>query len=239
MTFSLKHFILGLITLTVSLALFFLTTENNEMLDFAFCLLNFIIILSLLNNYTKKNNTILYFLVLYLVASVAPIIPLNFNYQVEFSLANFGTLLAYISLIIMICKQNSLKALLYDYKEYFVVLSLFAAFIIYYMSTIMHQSNTIKPSSYPYILDTINNVTIVILLMLSFINFLKNDSKKDLFLLVICSLFIFSDVVQIIHFYAAKYDSLFNLFSTLKLVGFIMCFYYIHLKQNILFRIAS
>lgn len=230
--------LMTLVFIVSSCLLFFVFKQDSDMASLCFCLLSFVLISVYLNN-MRHGNLFLCFLVLNFAAEFLSVVLSNSTYELNYVIINTLYVFAYSCLIALLFKNINLKQLWSDFRLFVIALFFFGSVIIYNMSDIMYDSSTVEVLSYAYIMDTVYNVVLILLMCLSFLNFLLNDSKKSLLLFLISLSFVFSEVVQLASVYLIKSYFLFVLFSAFKLIGYGLSCYYIRIRYNVFYRLLS
>lgn len=219
--------------------LLFVVKEDRYMAKVCFCLISMTLVLYFVNNTLKIKNEFFSFLLLYFSAELLTLLFPRAHNVVVYVFINSIYVLAFIMLIALTFKSINLRDLWCKFGKSLIVLFLFSAVLLYNMNEIMFGSKIISVFSAFYIIDSVYNIVIIILLCSSFLSFIYNDSKKTLLLFLVCLSFVFSDVIQLAHIYIANYKILFVLFSVFKLIGFCLCYFYIDIRQNVYYRLLS
>ncbi|GAA3791684.1 hypothetical protein GCM10022271_25120 [Corallibacter vietnamensis] len=175
---------------------------------------------------TKKSKYFVWFLLLFSFSDVLSFIEVHLESDLSFDLYyTFGNLLyiaGYLFLLLEVFKSISIKDVLKNYMVHLVVLTILNAYIVYVLMVIV---NPYLSGSYLYYIEALYNIIILILLSVSLVNYLHNESKKSL-LLFIGSLFIvFSEVIQIAYYYISE-RTLLQVASTFLFVIAFLFFYY-------------
>lgn len=170
---------------------------------------------------SKKNTLFMLFLIAYAMAdfynyatyNLLP--PKGITYDLYYLVGNALYISAYLCLIFRIL-------LLMDFKEAFLkfpyqLLLLFAldVFIVWVLVDLVRPSQVID---YIYFVELIYNLVIMVLVSLSLVNYMQNDTKKSMNLLIGAIFIIFSEVIQITYFYVSTAGQAFAVIYSVFLV---------------------
>lgn len=218
--------------------MFFIVDKETFFLNVCFCVISLLMVFSYFNN-VVRNTSFFVFVISYFIAELLNVLFHNSLSGLLYVVINSMYCLAYLSLLVFVVRAINFKEIWQRFKGVLIVLAIFSGIVVFNMNDIMLGSKTIEVSSYKFVLDTLYNVVVVLLLCLSFLNFMYNDTKMSLLLFLICLSLVFYEVTQLAYIYVAKYYTLFVLFSAFKLTGFFVCFCFLHVKKNILYGILS
>lgn len=124
-------------------------------------------------------------------------IPNNYMFFIGNSLYIIGYLFLITEIISIMSKTITFKELLKKYPIYILVLLVTGGFLLQRLTSITKPES----SHAEFLVSTIFSVTILVLLALSFINYIHNDTKKSLFIFIASLCLVFSEVIQISYFY--------------------------------------
>lgn len=217
----------------------FVTEDDRFMTKVCFCLISMTLVLCSVNNALKIKDSFFYFLLLYFSAELLTVMFPRSDNELLYVAINSVYILSFLVLIFFTINTINLSDLWQKFGKSLIVLLLFSGVLLYNMNDIMFGSENIALFSACYFVDSIYNIVIILLLCSAFLSFIYNDSKKTLLLFLVCLSFVFSDVIQLADIYISNYKILFILFSTFKLVGFCLCYFYIDVRQNVYYRLLS
>ena len=96
-------------------------------------------------------------------------------------------------------------------------------------------------TDYAYIIELLYNLTVMILVSLALINYMQNDTKKSMNLLIGTICILFSEVIQIAYYYLSSLDKTLNIaYSVFLVLAFV--FFFIQSKlpsKHLLVRSSS
>lgn len=216
---------------------YYLFKEKVDAVKISFCVLTFVLIVSCLINSKSTKYYFFGFLFFHFLAeflSITRIIP---NFKLFYAVVNFSYILSYSLLIYLLSLDVVFSQLWNRFKGFIIVLSLFGVCVLYFMNDIMFSGAKVLISV--FILDTLYNVVVVVLLCFSFLTYVNHDSKKQLALFLICLSFSFSEVTQLAYIYLSNSFLLFVLFSIFKLMSFYFSNYYLKIKADIHYKLLS
>lgn len=175
-------------------------------------------------------NRALFFTLFVVFYTASDLLALSDNYvskEIDYYLGNILYIIAYIFLLIEICKTLSFSHVFKNYKIHLVVLLALSIYVVYVLQVIMNPHAKV---SNKYYLELIYNITILILLSVSLLNFFYNDNKKALYLFIGVLCIVFSEVIWVAYLYITE-KSLLNVISkTLMLLAF----YFFYMQSGFL-----
>lgn len=149
-------------------------------------------------------------------------------FDVYYMFGNLLYIIAYILLLIDVCKSLNFKLVFKNYKAHLIILTLLNIYMIYVLITIV---NPFMFNSVMIGFELIYNIVMLLLLTFSLIAYFYNDDKKSLILFLGSLSIVFSEVIQIAYFYITD-QGLLNFVSTVLFVlAFI--FYYSHSRIKV------
>ncbi len=185
---------------------------------------------------SNKNKYLLSFLALYATGELLGY--LNFNYKLSISLVNTANaiiILSYISIIILIISKLNIKRLIKQFIVQILILSVVGLFLfleLNEMMGLMYFSNPDRVELTEYTIGIIYNLSIVVLLAISLLNYFYHDSKTALKLLIACALLIFSEFVQIARYVALSQKILQEVYILLLAISYFVFFLYLKNLKN-------
>lgn len=133
-------------------------------------------------------------------------------------------IIAYVLLILEIIVSMKFKKI---FKRFPLPIIVLIAFDVYSVILVSETSfSSIKLSGLvDYSIEIIYNISIMLLLTITFINYISRHSKKAMNLLVGAICIVFSEVIQVAHYYVSERNILIVVYSILLVLAFI--FFYI------------
>ncbi|MDW5289422.1 hypothetical protein [Formosa sp. PL04] len=179
------------------------------------------------------------FLVLFSISDLLVFIPEYdlLHEDLVYYLGNTLYIMAYLSLLFGILKRLEFRKILSRFK---LTISILLVFNIYVLYTLVGSEFETKPlvgiefvketiplgfTMASIILEFVYNCVILVLLTVSFINFLYRDNNKSLFLFLGSLCIVFSEVIQYAIFYPSEKETLLNIVCFVLLVSGYLCFY--------------
>lgn len=141
-------------------------------------------------------------------------------------------IIAYSCLIYFLFTRLDISLVWQKLKYFILVLSAFLAFFMFYLNDIMLDERGMVLWSFSFFIETLYNFIILLLLVLSFINFLYYDSKKGLLLFLACILLVFSEMIQLTYIYIINNEFLFILMSVFRVLGLFAMYYYVQTREE-------
>ncbi|PWK19501.1 hypothetical protein [Xanthomarina spongicola] len=224
--------IVSIILLCFSFALcelqgeYFLSSISKSFIVPLFTLLYFL-------NVQNKSPYFSWFLILFSISELMVFAEFYIDsekaFDVYYMFGNLLYIIAYILLLIEVCKSLNFKSVLKNYKAHLVVLSILNIYMVYVLITIVDPF--LFNNSFMIGIELTYNIVMLLLLTFSLIAYFYNDNKKSLALFLGSLSIVFSEVVQIAYFYIADKDLL-NFISTVLFV-LAFSFYYYHSRIKI------
>lgn len=141
----------------------------------------------------------------------------QFLYDIEYYTGNSLYMLAYIFLLIKICKSLNFKYVFEHFKIHLIVLSILNVYLLFVLQ-ITIKSNVVV--DFDYFVEYLYNIIIFVLMFLSFLNYFYKDNQKSLYLFVGALFTVFSEIIALAHIYITSINILSFLSTTLSLVAF-------------------
>lgn len=127
------------------------------------------------------------------------------SYEYYYFATTILSILAYTALLIKLIKSVDALHLLKNFKLYILVLIALNLYINFGIQAVI---TPYLDSGFDYILETAYNAVILLLLSISFLNFLHKNTKKS-FLFFLASLsFVFANILLVAYFYFENQDLL-------------------------------
>lgn len=171
-------------------------------------------------------------LLFFLFAEISSLAANSTDLGIVYHLINSFYILAYINLVHFLYKRLDIEKVLKKLKYFSVVLLAFFGYAMYHLNSVLFAGDGMTVWSVRFMLETLYNLVVLVLFVLSFINFLYYDSKKELLLFLSCIALVFSEIIQLTTIYAVRSKLLFIMSSILKVFGFFLMYYYITLKDD-------
>lgn len=183
----------------------------------------------------KKHRLFMLFLLTYTAAEVHNYITYNMippagsTYDMHYLIGNTFYISAYIFLIFRIFSIMSFKKAVSRFPFQTMLLFVLGIFVVY-MVTDLSEAGLIL--DYTHSVELIYNSVVMFLVCLALINYMYNDTKKSMNLLIGSIFIIFSEVTQIAYFYVSDLDNTLNVtYSFFLVVAFV--FFYIQSKLTV------
>jgi hypothetical protein len=132
-------------------------------------------------------------------------------------LGNSLYMLAYIMLIIEICKSLNFSELIKNLKIHLIVLIGLSVYIVYVLQVIVHSYLELN---YQYFVELIYNIVMLLLLSSSLLNYFYRDNRKSLYMFVGSLLMVFSEVMSFAYLYVTHHYALNLIVVSLALLAF-------------------
>lgn len=188
--------------------------------------------------FTKKEQKNLFFglfLVFFTIAEILLFMVLGYGLHrvFGFNFINMGTsfcVLAYSSLFVFIISKMNLKKLFKKIQMHVIVLFMFGVYLLYVLDHMIKHNGLASMSVLEYVLATTYNLSIIVILLISLLNYLYNATKKSLFIFCLCV--VFSELVQTAYFFMAREVLLDLVYTGLLSLGFCFICVYMFIKVN-------
>jgi len=177
----------------------------------------------------KKKLFFILFLVFFTAAEVILLLILDFNLYRKFGeiTSNIGTscyVLGYVSLLVLILSNIKLKSLFKRFPLHSGILILFGLYLLYALNNMLTHHGLASMSIQEYVLASVYNLMIILVLIASLLAYLYRDTRKALILFIACLCIVFSDLVQTAYFFMAREELLNLVYTILLSIGFFMLF---------------
>jgi hypothetical protein len=184
--------------------------------------------------YNKKKSMIfVLFLIIYSIADILHLIDLDSNSDLFYFLISGLYISAYILLLIEIIKNLNLRVL---YSKFLIQTVVLFALVIYLFTVLC---SIIDPISFET--DFLNgvkfaehfyNLVLLLLLAVSFLNYLEKDSRKSLLLFIGCLAISNSEFLLIGYYYLSDIELLNYIATFLNILAFVMFYMQSNLEDN-------
>jgi hypothetical protein len=152
----------------------------------------------------------------------------SFSYYSEI----FYGVLAFLALLVFVLLQINFKALVKKFRMQIIILLLLGAYVFYSLECIMLSHFAYGLSMTDFVLDSMYNLSFILVLIFSLLNYLQTDSKKNLILFMMSGCIVFSELVQVIYFYADQKKIVHIIYSFLLIFGFCLSYLFINIKDD-------
>tara|TARA_R110002049_G_scaffold306635_1_gene505478 strand:+ start:53792 stop:54499 length:708 start_codon:yes stop_codon:yes gene_type:complete len=169
----------------------------------------------------RKTLFFILFLVSYSVSDLMELSDGFIPYFTYYFLGNSLYVLAYVFLLLEICKSVSLFHVIKNYKVHVVVLVALNIYIVYVLQIII---NPYTEYGNQYYLELTYNIIMLLLLSGALMNYFYRDNRKSLFLFIGSLCIVFSEVINVAYLYIAETNTLNFLSTSLAVLAFY--FYY-------------
>jgi hypothetical protein len=165
----------------------------------------------------KKNVLFIVFLLAYSISDLMVLIVDYIPYQVYYYVGNGLYIVAYLSLLIKIIKSLSFFEIVKNFKLHLIVLIALNIYIAYVLQVIV---NPYVSMTNEYFVELIYNISMLLLLSASLLNYFYKDNKKALFMFLGSLSIVFSEVIGVAYMYVAQQNLLNFLSTTLTVLAF-------------------
>ncbi len=154
----------------------------------------------------KRNVFFYYFLVFYLIAEIVGIynsllfLEEEVNYmliEVSYYVSSISFCLCYFFLLAFMMKKMTMRKVVKRFSIHLVVFFLFSVYTIYQTNFLINYEFDLIQ----VLIENIYNVLLVLVLSVSFINYLYHDTKNEGLLFLSCLFIVFSDFSQIAYLF--------------------------------------
>lgn len=173
---------------------------------------------------SKKNLFFIIFLLCYSIADLMIFVTDLIPYQIYYFVGNGLYIIAYLSLLIKILKSVSFLHIIKHFKLHLLVLVALNIYIAYVLQIIVDPFLQITNE---YIIEIVYNISMLLVLTASLLNYFYRDDRKSLFLFLGSLSIVFSEVLSVAYMYVAQQNLLSFLTTTLTLLAF-----YFYSKQS-------
>ncbi|MGS2725892.1 hypothetical protein ACU8DI_04740 [Psychroserpens sp. BH13MA-6] len=137
-------------------------------------------------------------------------------------IGNLLFILAYIFMIAKVLSIMDFSKALVKFPLQILLLFGLGVFVVYMITDISRDELEAK---YLFITELIYNSVVMFLVCLSLVNYMYNDTKKSMNLLIGSILIVFSEVIQVAYYYISDYDNTLSVIYSVFLVGAFVFFY--------------
>ncbi len=142
-------------------------------------------------------------------------------------IANSFFLFAYFCLFVFFLKKLKLLDLIRRFWAYMIVLLVFDVYIVFNFNLMMLECECFLEDSSGLIFEYTYNVFVILVLSFSLLNYLYNDTKRELFLFLAIASIAFSEMVQVVVLFSAQNtDALVTPYLLLLGVGYYFLYKY-------------
>ncbi len=179
-----------------------------------------------------KNLFFIVFLLFFLVAEVLLFLAINYGLLKKFGMTiiYLGTLsyiISYFGLLYFIVSKINLKLLFKRFSLHSIVLIFFGFYLIYALDNMLKHHGLASMPMMEYVLATVYNLAIILVLIFSLLSYLYHDTRKSLLLFIACLCIVFSELVQTAYYFMAREGLLDLVYTVLLSVGFLMLVVYV------------
>lgn len=225
---SFSKILCGLL-ITCSILFLGLQSVNQEFNAFGVKSLGMLLLLSFYCvSVSQKNRLFSLFLVIYTFADIYNYVTYDFfpaegiTYDVHYLVGNFLYILAYLLLIFRILELMNFKDAWRKFPYQLVLLFALDVFVVWVLIDLVRSTLV---TDYAYITELLYNLTVMILVSLALINYMQNDTKKSMNLLIGTICILFSEVIQIAYYYLSSLDKTLNIaYSVFLVLAFVFFF---------------
>lgn len=160
-----------------------------------------------------------------------------FDVSVLPRISNIAYIFGYLNLLLYIAKRINLKILMSKFKLPIFVLFIFNGYLIFTLNQMILADSTIKVYTLDFLIECLYNISILLLLSFSLINYLYHDSKKGLILFLASVCIVFSETVRVAYVFVSSDYILSVIYSILLIIGFSLVYFYIVSKMNKYYKV--
>jgi len=186
-------------------------------------------------NIESINLWFLGFLILYAIGDLFSFVTwfTNPEQSVEIDLINYYIgntiyIVSYLLLALRIFISLHFKEIIKNQIPYVVLLTVLSIFCVYFVS----EATMEFIDSSAYLMESIYNTTVIILMSLALLGYLTHDDKKSINLLIGSIFIVFSEILQLAYFYVAEFQILYFICSIL----FVLAFLFFYLQSRLEYR---
>jgi len=180
----------------------------------------------------KGKNLLFSAFILFDALSIASIYITEYN-TISYYLSMAFSIICYVCFLIYIVKKIDLQFLMKRHLPYAIPLGILTIYMIYSLNnSILNNGNELQISN--IVTEVIYNVLLTAILIVSFINYAYNDSKKEFFLLLFCTGLVFSEIIFAIAGLSKSTKILYILdllISIFYFMSYIFLIYYLDYKK--------
>jgi len=136
---------------------------------------------------------------------------------------------AYIFLILEVLKSMNLKVVWRSYTWHILILLALDVYSVILVSQVSMSSGYFVESM-EYVVEILYNITMMLLLTVTLINYINRHSKKAMNLLLGGLCIVFSEVIQVAYYYVSEENIFIVVYSILLVLAF--SFFYIQANMN-------
>jgi len=175
-----------------------------------------------------------YFLLCYSITEFSEILTFfddtpYYIYQVMYYGGNGLNILAYVFMILEVLKSMNLKSIWSSYPVHIFILLALDIYSVILVSQVSVSSGYFVDTM-EYVVEILYNITMMVLLTVTLINYISRDSKKAMNLLLGALCIVFSEVIQVAHYYVSEKNIFIIVYSILLVLAF--GFFYIQANMN-------
>ena len=181
----------------------------------------------------RKSITFVLFLTFYSVADILHIIELDSNSDLFYFLISGLYVSAYMFLLIEIIKNLDLRVL---YNKFLIQIIILLALVIYLFTVLCSIIDPIlfetEYLSWVKFAEHFYNLVLLLLLAVSFLNYLEKDCRKSLLLFIGCLAISNSEFILIGYYYLSDIELLNYIATLLNILAFVMFYMQSNLENN-------
>ena len=149
----------------------------------------------------KKQTLFIVFLLAYSISDLMVLIVNYIPYLVYDYVGNGLYIIAYLSLLVKMLKSLSFFEIVKNFKLHLIVLIALNIYIAYVLQVII---NPYVSMTNEYIVEIIYNISMLLLLSVSLLNYFYKDNKKALFMFLGSLSIVFSEVIGVAYIYVGE-----------------------------------
>lgn len=177
-----------------------------------------------------KSPYFLIFLIAYSISDLISIVGYKMYFEWEYYIGNSLYIVGYLAFSFEILSSISIKHILSLFRAHVIVLVMFNIYLNYVL--IMYQAETTYFSSTEYFMELLYNISTLILVSVSLLNYFYRDDKKALILFLGSLSIAVSEVIQITYYYLMD-NSESNILNVSYSVFLILGFYFYYMQSRL------
>lgn len=206
--------------IVLAIYILFVLLQLNDKGFFADAAKSFILpVITLIYFLTVKNKPLFFtlFLILYSISDLTVFVEPYMSFVMSYYIGNTLYILAYLFLVIEICKSISLFYIIKNFKIHMVVLISLNIYIGYVLQVVV---NPYVDKANEYYVEIVYNFVMLALLSVSLLNYFYRDNVKALYLFLGSLCIVFAEVIWVAYTYISERNLLSIVSTTLYLVAF-------------------
>lgn len=178
---------------------------------------------------SQKNKYFIFFLLGFSLTGIHAVIN-QLDSGIYSCIGSIPIVMAYFFLLIFLMERLRIKHLIRHFGGYLAILAIFNVYVVFTLNQMMIEDEYLQDTSWEFVFECVYNLFVVLVLSLSLLNYLYDDTKKNLLLFLAIACIAFSEMVQIVYIFSdAKILKI--PYSLLLVTGIYFIYTYIESKQ--------